>query len=70
MIIRLRDEPKCLRTQCQVQNETQIRRNETIVEKNRKLEVKNYPRNKKQTINHQQLKFKPPKCPSCKRIIG
>ena len=28
--------------------------------------VKNYPRNKKQPI-HQQLKFKPPNCPNCKR---
>ena len=65
IILRKRDPPSSLRTQYQVQNETQIRRNQKVVENNGKLEVKNYPRNK-QPINQQQ-KFKPPNCPSCKR---
>ena len=51
-----------------MQNETQIRKNQKVVENNGKLEVKNYPRNKKQpVIQHQQQNIKPPDCPSCKR---
>ena len=65
MILRLRDEPKSLRTQYQVQNETQIRKNQKIVENNGKLEVKRYPKNK-QSIQ-QLTKFKPPNCPTCKQ---
>ena len=65
IILRLRDEPKSLRTQYQVQNNTQIRRNQKVVENNGKLEVKNYPKNKQPII--QQQKFKPPNCPSCKQ---
>ena len=66
IILRLRDEPKSLRTQYQVQNETQIRRNQKVIKNdNDQLIVKNYPKNK-QTIVQQQ-KFKPPNCPSCKQ---
>ena len=65
IILRLRDEPKTLRTQYQVQKETQIRKNQEVIENNGKLEVKNYPKNKQPII--QQEKFKPPNCPSCKR---
>ena len=44
IIIRLRDEPKSLRTQYQIQNETQNRRNEKIFKSdNDQLGVKNYP---------------------------
>ena len=62
---RKRYPPLSLRTQYQIQNETQIRKNQKVVEDNGKLEVKNYPKSK-QPIQ-QQPKFKPPNCPSCKR---
>ena len=64
IILRKRDEPKSLRTQYQVQNETQIRIQEVIKNDNNQL-VKNYPKNKHPDI--QQPIFKPPNCPSCKR---
>ena len=32
IILRLRDEPKSLRTQYQVQNETQIRKNQKVIQ--------------------------------------
>ena len=66
IILRLRDEPKSLRTQYQVQNETQIRKNQKVIKNdNDQLVVKNYPKNKQPII--QQQKFKPPNCPSCKQ---
>ena len=66
IILRLRDEPKSLRTQYQVQNETQIRRNQKVIKNdNDQLEAKNYPKNKQPII--QQQKFKPPICPTCKQ---
>ena len=66
IILRLRHEPKSLRTQYQVQNETQIRKNQKVIKNdNNQLVVKNYPKNK-QPLIHQQ-KFKPPNCPSCKQ---
>ena len=49
-----------------MQNETKIRKNQKFVENNGNLEVKNYPKNKKQQIQ-QPLKCKPPDCPACKR---
>ena len=65
IILRKRDEPKSLRTQYQVQNETQIRKNQKVIKNdNNQLIVKNYPKNEnKQPTIHQQL----PNCPSCKR---
>ena len=52
-----------MRTQYQVQNETQIRRNQKVSRNdNDQLVVKNYPKNQ-QPIIHKQL----PICPSCKR---
>ena len=68
IILRKRNEPKSLRTQYQVQNDTKIRRNQKVIKNdNNHLIVKNYPKNKiKQPIIKQQ-KFKPPNCPSCKR---
>ena len=65
IILRLRDEPKSLRTQYQAQNNTRIRKNQKIIKNdNDELIVKDYPKNKnKQPIIHQQL----PNCPSCKR---
>ena len=51
-----RDEPKSLRTQYQVQNETKIRRSQRVIKKdNDELIGKNYPRKKnKQPIIQQQ----------------
>ena len=68
IILRKRDEPKSLRTQYQVQNETKIRRNQKVIRNDdNHLIVKNYPKNKnKQPINQQQ-KFDLPNCPSCKQ---
>ena len=64
IISRKRDEPKSLRTQYQIQNDTKIRTNQVVIKNdNDQLVVKNYPKNK----NIQQQKFKPPNCPSCKR---
>ena len=66
IILRKRDPPKSLRTQYQVQNETQMRRNQKVVKNsNDELIVKNYPKNKKQPII-QHPKFNLPICRSCK----
>ena len=66
IILRLRDEPKSLRTQYQVQNETQVRRNQKVIKNdNDQLIVKNYPKNKQPIIQQQKLKL--PNCPSCKQ---
>ena len=66
LILRKRDPPTSLRTQYQVQNETQIRRNQKVIKNdNDELLVRNYPKHKQPII--QQQKFKPPNCPSCKR---
>ena len=68
ILLRLRDEPKSLRTQYQVQNETQIRKNQKVIKNdNDQLVVKNYPKNKNKQPIIQQQKFKPPNCPSCKQ---
>ena len=67
-IIREQDPPKSLRTPYRVQNETEIKNNQKVIKKiNDELVVQNYPKIK-QPI-HQQLKFTPPNCPSCKRKI-
>ena len=65
IILRKRDPPTSLRTQYQVQNETQIRRNQKVIKNNNdQLVVKNYPKNiNKQPIIQKQL----PNCPSCKQ---
>ena len=67
IFLRKRDPPKSLRTQYEVQNNTQIRRNQVIKNDNIELVVKNYPKNKKPNIH--QPNFKPPNCPSFKRNI-
>ena len=65
-IIGLRDPPNSLRTQYQVQNDTQIRKNQKVIKNdNDQLIVKNCSKNK-QPIQQQQ-KFNLPNCPSCKR---
>ena len=64
IILRKRDPPTSLRTQYQVQNETQIRKNQKVIKNdNDELIVKNYPKNKNKQPNIQQL----PNCPSCKQ---
>ena len=66
IIIRKRDPPTSLRTQYQVQNETQIRKSQKVIrDDNNELLVKIYPKNK-QPIN-QESKLEPPICPSCKQ---
>ena len=65
-ILRKRNPPTSLRTQYQVQNETQIRRNQKVIKNdNDQLVFENYPKNK-QSITQKQ-KFKPPSCPSSKQ---
>ena len=55
-----------MRTQYQVQNDTQIRRNQKVIRNdNDELIVKNYRKNIQPII--QQQKYKPPNCPICKR---
>ena len=66
IILRKRDPATSLRTQYQVQNETQIRENQKVIKNdNNQLIVKNYPRIKQTIIQHQT--FKPPNCPNCKQ---
>ena len=66
IILRKRDEPKSLKIQYQVQNETKIRRNQKVIKNdNDQLVVKNYHRKKQPII--QQQKLKPPNCPTCKQ---
>ena len=65
-ILRKRNLPISLRTQYQVQNDTQIKENqEDIKNDNDELIIRNYPKNKQPLI--QQPKLKPPDCSSCKR---
>ena len=53
IILRKRDPPYSLRTQYQVQNETQIRRNQKVIkDDNDELIVKNYPKNKNNQFNN------------------
>ena len=65
ILLRKRDEPKSLRTQYQVQNETQIRKNQKVIKNDDdQLIVKNYPKNKNKQPNIQKQL---PNCPSCKQ---
>ena len=65
-ILRLRDEPKSLETQYQVQNEAQIKKNQKVIKNdNNELIVKKYTKSKQPII--QQPKSNLPSCPSCKR---
>ena len=66
IILQKSDPHQSLRTQYQVQNETQTRKNQKVIKNDKnELIVKNYPKNK-QPISEKQ-NFKPPKCPNCKR---
>ena len=65
IILRKRDPPTSLRTQYQVQNETQIRKNQKVIKNdNNQLVVKNYHENKNK---HPNIQKQLPNCPSCKR---
>ena len=67
IISRKRDPPTSLRTQYQVQKNSQIRRNQKVIKNdNNDLIVKNYPKNKQPIF--QQQNYKPRYCPTCKRI--
>ena len=69
IILRRRDPPTSLRTQYQVQNKTQIRKNRKgIKNNNNQLIVKNYPENKQPII--QQKNLNRPIVLIVKRIIG
>ena len=66
IILRKRDPPTSLRTQYQIQNDTQIRKNQKVIKDNNgELIVKNYPKKKQPII--QKPKFQPPNCPTCKQ---
>ena len=66
IILGKRDPLQSLRTQFQIQNETQIRMNQKVIKDDyNQLVVRNYPKSK-QPIK-QQPKFKPSDCPNCKR---
>ena len=65
LILRKRNPPSSLRTQYQVQNETQIWRNQKVIKNdNDQLVVRNSPKNE-QPIIQKQL----PNCPGCKQNI-
>ena len=69
ILSRLREEPKFLRTQYQVQSDMQIRKNQKVIRvKNDEIVVKIYPQSKHPIIQ-QQLKFKLPGYPSFKRNV-
>ena len=69
MILRKKDPPQSLRTQYQVQNETQIRRNQEVIKNNNdELTANNYHKKnnqlfKNKSLNHQGV-------PHVKEIIG
>ena len=66
IILRKRDPPTSLRTQYQVQNETQIRKNQKVIKNDvDELVAINYHKNKQ--LNNKKLKFKPRNCPTCKQ---
>ena len=70
IVLRKRNPSTSLRTQYQVQNETQIRRNQKVIKNDDdQLLVKNYPKNKNKHPIIQEQKFKIPNCPSCKQNI-
>ena len=55
IILRKRDPPSSLRTQYQIQNETQIRRNQKVNKNdNDQLMVKIYPKKNNQSFNNNQ----------------
>ena len=49
-MLRKRDPPISLRTQYQVQNETQIRKNQKALENDNEIVVKIYPKNKQPLV--------------------
>ena len=69
IILRKRNPPTSLRLQYQVQNETQIRRNQKVIKNdNNQLIVKNYPKNNNKN-NQPVIQKQLPDCPNCKRNV-
>ena len=67
IILRKRDPSIFLRTQYQVQNDTQMRKNQKVIRNdNDELVAKNYPK-KKHPI---QPELEPPNCHSCQQKNG
>ena len=65
--LREREPPKSPRTQCQVQNDTQIRKNQKVVKNdNNELIVENFAEKEKQPII-EKPKINLTNCLSCKR---
>ena len=68
ILLGLRAETKSITNQYQVQNNTQIRKNQKVIKNdNDELIDKIYPKFKQPNV--QQRKLKPPGCPSCNRNI-
>ena len=51
IILRERDAPQSLRTQYQVQNNTQMSKNQKVIKNKNELIVKNYPKKNSTTTN-------------------
>ena len=67
IILREREQPKSLRTQYQVQNDTKIRRNQKVIKDDKgKLTVKPYPKKEKEKEIGNNIQ-KIIQCPSCNR---
>ena len=68
IILRERKEPKSLRTQYQVINDTKIRRNQKVIKDDKgKLTVKSYPKKEKEKPQEPTNIQKIIQCPSCSR---
>ena len=66
--LRKRNPPTSLRAQYQVQNNTQIRKNQKVIKINKnELKFENYPKIKQPNIQNQKQKSKLPNCPTCKQ---
>ena len=68
IILREREQPKSLRTQYQVINDTKIRRNQKVIADDKgKLTVKSYPKKEKEKPQEPTNIQKIIQCPSCGR---
>ena len=67
-ILRKRNPPTSLRTQYQVQNETEIRKNQKVIKNdNNQLVVKNYPKNIQPNSQQPIIQKQLTNCPYCKQ---
>ena len=68
IILRKRNPPASLRTQYQVQNETQIRKYQKVIKNdNNQLAVRSYPKNNQPNSQQPIIQKQLPNCPSCKQ---